>query len=129
MRLRWKILICFLGALIVLFIAATIYVFTREPPPAKIVDAGPTGKRIDSDGVFGNYFPANGKEAQPAILVLGGSEGGLAIDVTRQALALQKSGYNALHLAYHNAPHKTGKMKNIPVEDFAKALDLSLIHI
>ena len=36
---------------------------------------------------------------------------------------MQQNGYNALHLAYHNAPGKSGKLKNIPVEDFIKALD------
>lgn len=123
MKLRWKILIGVLASVIVLIVAGATYMLTRDPPPAKIVEAGPTGRRIDREGIFGNYFPASAEEPRPAILVLGGSEGGLASDVTRQAAALQERGYNALHLAYHNVPGKSAKLKNIPVEDFAKALD------
>lgn len=123
MKLRWKILIGLLLLLIVFFGGGAIYILTSEPPPARIVAAGPTGQRIDRDGVFGNYFPASGEGLRPAILVLGGSEGGLATDVTRQAIALQERGYHALHLAYHNAPGKSAKLKNIPLEDFTRALD------
>ena len=123
MKLRWKILIGALVLLVILAVAGATYILTSEPEPARVVEAGPTGERIDREGVFGNYFPATAEEPRPAILVLGGSEGGLATDVTRQAVALQTHGYNALHLAYHNAPGKSAKLKNIPVEDFTRALD------
>jgi dienelactone hydrolase len=123
MKLRWKIIIGVLVLLVILAAAGATYILTSEPEPARIVEAGPTGERIDREGVFGNYFPATAEEPRPAILVLGGSEGGLASDVTRQAVALQAQGYNALHLAYHNAPGKSAKLKNIPIEDFVQALD------
>ena len=123
MKLRWRILIGAVALLVILATAGATYILTSEPEPARIVDAGQTGERIDREGVFGNYFPATAEEPRPAILVLGGSEGGLATDVTRQAVALQAQGYNALHLAYHNAPGKSAKLKNIPVEDFTRALD------
>jgi hypothetical protein len=123
MKLRWKVLIGALAMLLLLILVGATYILTSEPEPAKIVEAGPSGKRINRGGVFGNYFAATAEEPRPAILVLGGSEGGLAEDVTRQAIALQAQGYNALHLAYHNAPGKSAKLKNIPIEDFTRALD------
>ncbi len=123
MKRRWKILIGICGSLVALVGFGAVYIFTANPPPAEIVNAGPTGEKVNKDGVFGNFFPAMADKPRPAILVLGGSEGGLSTDVSRQARALQEVGYNALHLAYHNAPGKPGKLKNIPVEDFINALD------
>ena len=99
MKRRWKILIGICGLLVAMVGLGGIYVFTKDPPPAEIVNAGPGGQRVNTADVFGNYFPAEADVPQPAILVLGGSEGGLATDVTRQARALQQNGYNALHLA------------------------------
>ncbi|MGR4892912.1 acyl-CoA thioester hydrolase/BAAT C-terminal domain-containing protein [Sphingopyxis sp. LARHCG72] len=123
MKRRWKIALGVLGALVVIGGGGFVYMLTQPPPPAKIVDAGPTGQRIAGSGIFANYYPAAGTGPHPAILLLGGSEGGLAKDIGAQALLLQAEGYNVLQLAYHNAPGKPAKLKNVPLEDFTRGLD------
>ncbi|MBJ7501903.1 MAG: hypothetical protein JHC57_19265 [Sphingopyxis sp.] len=123
MKRRWKIALGVLGALVVVGGGGFAYMLTRPPPPAKIADAGPTGQRIAGGGIFANYYPASGTGPHPAILLLGGSEGGLASDVRAQALLLQAEGFGVLQLAYHNAPGKPAKLKNIPIEDFTRGLD------
>lgn len=76
MKRRWKILIGICGSLVALVGFGAVYIFTANPPPAEIVNAGPTGEKVNKDGVFGNFFPAMADKPRPAILVLGGSEGG-----------------------------------------------------
>lgn len=123
MKRKWKISLGVLGALVILGAGGMGWMIAQPPPPAKIVEAGPTGQRIARDGIFANYFPAKGDGPHPAILLLGGSEGGLGRDMRALALLLQAEGYSTLQLAYHNAPGKSAKLKNIPLEDFTKGLD------
>lgn len=123
MKRKWKIVWGVLGALVVVGAGGMALMITQPPAPAKIVEAGPTGQRINASGIFANYFPAKGDGPHPAILLLGGSEGGLGRDMRALALLLQAEGYSTLQLAYHNAPGKSAKLKNIPIEDFARGLD------
>lgn len=123
MKRKWKITLGILGTLVVLGGGGMAWMIAQPPAPAKIVEAGPTGQRIEAKGIFANYYPAAGAGPHPAILLLGGSEGGLAKDIRAQALLLQAGGYSVLQLAYHNAPGKPAKLKNIPIEDFTRGLD------
>lgn len=123
MKRKWKIALGTVGALVLIGAGGMAWMITQPPAPAKIVEAGPTGQRIDKNGIFANYFPAKGDGPHPAILLLGGSEGGLGKDMRALALLLQAEGYSTLQLAYHNAPGKSAKLKNIPLEDFTRGLD------
>ena len=123
MKRRWKIALGGLGALVVIGGGGFAYMLTQPPPPATIADAGPTGQRIAGSRIFANNYPAADPGPHPAILLLGGSEGGLAKEIRRQAMLLQVEGYHVLQLAYHNAPGKPAKLKNIPLEDFTRGLD------
>jgi dienelactone hydrolase len=123
MKRRWKMALGVLGALVVIGSGGFAFMLTQPPPPAKIADAGPTGQRIAGSGIFANYYPASGTGPHPAILLIGGSEGGLGKDMRALALLLQAEGYSTLQLAYHNAPGKSAKLKNIPLEDFTRGLD------
>ena len=123
MKRGWKIALGALGAVIVLGAVGMGWMLTQAPPPAKMVEPGATGKRIDAGGMLANYFPAKGEGPHPAVLLLGGSEGGLAEALRAQALLLQGQGFSTLHLAYHNAPGKSAKLVNIPLEEFYRALD------
>jgi dienelactone hydrolase len=123
MKRGWKIALGAVGALILAGGGSFAWMMSRPPAPAKIVEPGPTGKRIDQGGLLANYYPASGEGLHPAVLLLGGSEGGLSKDVHAQALLLQAQGFSTLHLAYHNAPGKSAKLVNIPLEEFYKALD------
>lgn len=96
-------------------------------PDIEVRAPGPTGERIATDGLFGNYFPAAGPGAgpgpHPAVLLLGGSEGGLGGGTHHMALALQQAGFAVLNLAYFGAPGQTDALEHIPLERFDKGLD------
>lgn len=123
MNRKWKITLRVMGALALAASLGFVWMLAQPPAPARIMEAGPTGRRIDAGGLLANYFPAEGVDKNPAVLLLGGSEGGLGKDVRDQALLLQKEGYHTLQLAYHNAPGKSAKLENIPLEEFYRGLD------
>jgi len=75
---------------------------------------------LSADGFVGQYWrPETTTVRRPAILVLGGSEGGLP--VLLPAL-LASSGYPALSIAYFKEPGLPQTLSRIPLEYFAKAL-------
>ena len=123
MKRRWKIALGVVGALLVVAAGGVVWILVQAPKPARIVEAGPTGQRIDTGGLLANYYPAPGGGPHPAVLLLGGSEGGLSKSVREVALLLQAQGFSTLQLAYHNAPGKPAKLVNIPLEDFYRGLD------
>jgi dienelactone hydrolase len=104
--------------LIAAFAAATY--FRLFVPSAVIVEPGPTGRRVSESGLLGNFYPGRGTGRRPALLVLGGSEGG--IGSKRTALALQAEGFSVLSLAYHRAPGQPPHLELIPLETFGSAI-------
>ena len=112
-----------LNKLVVAALAAVciVGVVDAQPRNASVVaPPGETGRRITEDGLVGNYFPAPGKA--PAVLLIGGSVGGLSPEMNRIAIALQAEGFTALHLAYFGGPGQTPHLELIPLEYFASAL-------
>ena len=89
-------------------------------PPVPDAPPGETGRRITEEGLLANYFPARNKG--PALLLLGGSVGGLSPEMNNIAKALQKEGFSALHLSYFRAPGQNARLELIPLEYFAAAL-------
>lgn len=74
-------------------------------------------------GFYGDFFvppavPAG--KRRPAVLIIGGSQGGLSSVILAAALASQ--GYPALAIAYFHAPGLPASLENIPLEYFAGAL-------
>lgn len=98
-------------------------------PEIEVLDPGPTGQRIDQDELFGNYYPAAGNvitlqgAPRPAVLLLGGSEGGLGGGAKQMALSLQEEGFTVLHLAYFGAPEQPDALERIPLELFDRAIE------
>jgi dienelactone hydrolase len=86
----------------------------------EIVRPGPTGRRIDEGGIFANYFPA--KANSPAMLLLGGSEGGLGAGTRDAAKALQAEGFSVLTPSYFGAPRQPKHLELVPLETFDRAL-------
>ncbi len=123
MKRRWKIALGVVAAVLLAGGAGFAWMILQPPPPASLVDPAPEGRRIESDGLLGNYYPAAKPGRNPAILLLGGSEGGLGRDVRDLALLLQTEGYSTLHLAYHNAPGHPARLANVPLETFYRGLD------
>jgi dienelactone hydrolase len=83
--------------------------------------AGVTEHRttLASEGFVGRYFRAPPGPTAPAVLVLGGSEGGLR---PYPAALLASHGYSALALAYLREPGLPRDLQNVPLEYFATAL-------
>jgi dienelactone hydrolase len=123
MRKRWKVAIGIGIVLVAVPVTRICWLLYGPAPKAEIVKPGPAGRRVAEAGVFGNYYPAPGPGKHPAILVLGGSEGGLFQDSRNEALALQKAGFNALQIGYFNVPGQPSRIQNVPLETFYRGLD------
>jgi dienelactone hydrolase len=96
-------------------------VATRQTPQAAGVTA--TELRVPADGVYGRVFrPKDNSTRRPALLVFGGSEGGLRPAVVLKAALLAAHGYPTLALAYWKAPGLPQNLSRIPLEYFRKAL-------
>jgi dienelactone hydrolase len=82
--------------------------------------AGAT-ESLTADGFIGEFWhPADNTARRPAVLVLGGSEGGLPISLLPELLASE--GYPALGVAYFDEPGLPQTLSAIPLEYFAGAL-------
>jgi hypothetical protein len=100
---------------------AATAVATRQTPQAAGVTA--TELRVPADGVYGRVFrPKDNSTRKPALLVFGGSEGGLRPAVVLKAALLAAHGYPTLALAYWKAPGLPQNLSRIPLEYFRKAL-------
>ncbi|HEX8124402.1 MAG TPA: acyl-CoA thioester hydrolase/BAAT C-terminal domain-containing protein [Allosphingosinicella sp.] len=113
-----------IGGLILLLASgfgAAVY-FGWLIPPVQMAQPGPTGRRIAADGLLANYFPGRGEGRRPAILLLGGSEGGLPESGRRLALPLQAEGFSVLQLSYYRGPGQPPNLELIPLEYFSAAL-------
>lgn len=75
---------------------------------------------LQHDGVIGAYYATASDRRRPALLVFGGSEGGLAS--TQIAASLAAAGYPSLALAYFGEPGLPQSLSNIPLEYFVPAL-------
>jgi len=74
---------------------------------------------VTDNGLRGAYFSPAGEGRHPAVLVLGGSEGGFP---ARRAAWLASRGYAALALAYFHYEDLPDKLESIPLEYFGRAL-------
>jgi len=76
---------------------------------------------LDQAGFVGQVWqPAAGTAKKPAVLVIGGSEGGLRGQ--RVGALLASHGYPTLAIGYFNLPGLPPALSNIPLEYFAHAL-------
>lgn len=80
-----------------------------------------TMESLTANGFVGEFWhPANTTASRPAVLVLGGSEGGLPGALLPALLA--SNGYPALGVAYFAEPGLPQTLSRVPLEYFAKAL-------
>jgi dienelactone hydrolase len=87
----------------------------------RAIDAAkPQRETVAGDGFFGSYYAQPRSGRHPALLVLGGSEGGLGTGFLAANLAGR--GYPSLALAYFQEPGLPKSLRRIPLEYFAHAL-------
>lgn len=80
------------------------------------------GVEVREDGLVATWFAPKATAPTPALLVLGGSEGGKQTS-TRMAAGLHAQGYATLALAYFDDEGLPKQLQAIPLEYFARALD------
>jgi dienelactone hydrolase len=96
---------------------ATTVVRQLIGPGIKVIE-----RRTPADSFYGDYFaPADVSTRKPAVLIFGGSEGGLS--GTFPAAQLASLGYPALAVAYFAEPGLPRQLLNVPLEYFAGALN------
>jgi dienelactone hydrolase len=125
--MRWKNGLAITAVVVALMGSAALFRLAAPEnyglPQIEVRDPGPTGVRVDEPGLFGNYLPADGEGPHPAVLLLGGSEGGLGIGSLSTALALQQEGFSVFQLAYFGAPGTPDTLERIALEQFDRGLD------
>jgi dienelactone hydrolase len=85
-----------------------------------LVGPGVTFKLLEEDGLRGAWYLPPGDGPHPAVIVLGGSDGGLPVRFGAPLLA--SHGYATLALAYFGLPGLPRGLVNIPLEYFGKAI-------
>jgi dienelactone hydrolase len=87
-----------------------------------LLDTGIAAQHVDTNGVVGVLYTPQTRRNRGAVLVLGGSEGGIGgADV---AALLASHGYVALAIAYFGVAGLPSELARIPLEGFTRALDL-----
>ena len=82
-----------------------------------------TRTNVTADNLLGKlYRPSISSGNLPAVIVLGGSEGGLDPAVSAQARLIARHGYAALQLAYFGAARLPETVQLIPLEYFMRAV-------
>ena len=80
--------------------------------------------RPGATGIFGEWIRPRGTSRHTAVLVLGGSDGGLSSYTEAIASTLAGDGYPVLALAYFGEPGLPQALARIPLEYFRRALSL-----
>lgn len=110
--------------MVVLFTAVgALWLWKPWAPDVEVAEPLEGGSWIESDGMVAHYYPAQTDEPGPAVLVLGGSEGGLNEAVAWTAAALQDEGYSAVAMSYFGAPDQPDALTEIDLDQFHQALD------
>ena len=112
------------GAVAALVLTAGAPAAVAQPAPAPTITAPvapePTAIEVREDGMYMRMFvPAGLRGRAPAIVVLGGSEGGIE-GAARRAKRLAQAGYVTLAIAYFAADGLPPALIEIPLETFDK---------
>lgn len=102
---------------------AAIPAAAQFAPPITVAEADASGERVTINGLPGNWYPATGDGEHPAILMLGGSEGGLTKSSDSEARTLRDRGYNVLYQSYYRTKDDNADFSMVPLETFDMAID------
>jgi len=103
-----------------LMLALVFGAATAAAQPAAALTKTP----VTANGLVADlYLPADGKGPLPAIIMLGGSEGGMGTAAARDSKLIAQNGYAVLQVAYFDAPGLPKDLGLIPLEYFKTAID------
>lgn len=122
MRTRSKIGIGCLAVILAIVCAGAWFWFTREPRPIVVAEAGAGGERIMLGETPANFYRGAGDGPRPAILLLGGSEGGLKESRNVLSRQLAAEGYSVLYPGYYATSEANRSFHRVPLETFDRAL-------
>lgn len=123
MRTRSKVGVGCLAIILAIVGAGTWFWFNREPRPIVVAEAGEGGERVMLGDTPANFYPGAGEGPRPAILLLGGSEGGLKDFRNTFARQLAAKGYSVLYPGYTATNEANRAFNMVPLEIFDEALD------
>ncbi len=115
-----------IGCLTVLLLiagAAALFWFNRPQMPIVVDAPGAGGERITLNGRPANFFPAEGAGPHPAIIMLGGSEGGLQEPHNVMARKLAAQGFSVLYPGYYRTSESNQSFNMVPLETFDRAIE------
>ncbi len=93
----------------------------QTPPPAPAATPVPPTVELREPGLVADYFAADPATASPgAIIVLGGSEGGLG-GSRNMARRLAAAGFDAIAVSYFGEPGQSSRLDQVPIEPVARA--------
>jgi dienelactone hydrolase len=102
-------------------LAATPALGQPTAPQCGVADVATTAEEVHADGLVAQYIHPTTPGRHPALLILGGSEGGTA-GVRRLAAPFAAQGYAVLALSYFGTDGVPQNLDQIPLEYFATAL-------
>lgn len=93
-------------------------------PGAARAASEPAATRVTAKGLVADfYLPAGAGGRLPAVIELGGSEGGMGAGAARDSRLLAARGYAVLQVAYFDMPGLPKELGLIPLEYFKKAIE------
>ncbi|MEL6528952.1 MAG: acyl-CoA thioester hydrolase/BAAT C-terminal domain-containing protein [Pseudomonadota bacterium] len=126
MKKRTKIGVGCLAIFLVIVIAAVGYGYwsfsNREPRPIVVAEPGDGGERVMLGDVPANFYPGSGDGPRPALLLLGGSEGGLKDYRNEIGRQLAAEGYSVIYPGYFETREDNRSFDMVPLETFDSAL-------
>lgn len=107
--------------LIVVLIAGLL-VFKPWTPKPEVAQPAAGGVWVRDKGLVGHWYPADTANG-PAVVVIGGSEGGLSSALVEQATALRAEGFSVLALAFFGVEGRPGPLVDVDLEYFSTGID------
>lgn len=92
----------------------------QTPSPAPATAPAPPTLELREPGLVADYFAADPATAAGAVIVLGGSEGGLN-GSRNLARRLAAEGFDAIAVSYFGGPGQSSRLDQIPIEPVARA--------
>ena len=112
-----------LGLLAIILIGGGLMWYFAPEFPVTVTDPGAGGERLTLNDRPANFFPGKGAGPRPAIIFLGGSEGGLTENANDFARRLAARGFTVIYPGYYRTSDATKDFDAVPLDTIEAALD------